>query len=389
MLFATRQILQTNSKDALSNETRRRPGLFLPPEAEFDILKIDYHDKTVQPERTKMVINSLDFEAPGKQQSFLRVPYSHNLGGWANVMIPITTVASGEGPTVLVMGGNHGDEYQGQIAAMKLARELTPEMVTGRIIIIPSLNFPAARAATRLSPLDGKNLNRSFPGEPEGSVTSQIAHHLTTVLFPMSDVVIDLHSGGRSMEFEPCAHMHLVDDKEQRKKMLAAMLAWNTDFAFLYADIAGTGLLPVEAENQGKLVVTTELGGGEAVPAHIHQIAESGLKNVLIHVGAIHGEEQTRESLGKPPTILTQALDAEDYILAPESGIFEVKFELGTKVQKGDCVGLIHHMERPDREPEQLIARSTGYLMTMRSPCLTQQGDCVIVVAQEVDINSL
>ena len=153
-----------------------------------------------------MIFTELDFEKPGKQQGFLQVPYSHNLGGWANVMIPVTTVARGKGPTVLVMGGNHGDEYQGQIAAMKLARELTPEMVTGRIILIPSLNFPAARAATRLSPLDGANMNRSFPGSPEGTVTSQIAHYLTTVLFPMVEVVIDIHSGGRSMDFLPCAH---------------------------------------------------------------------------------------------------------------------------------------------------------------------------------------
>lgn len=336
-----------------------------------------------------MIITSLDFEKLGKQQGFLQVPYSHNLGGWANVMIPITVVAGGRGSTVLVLGGNHGDEYQGQIAAMKLARELAPEMVTGRIILIPSLNFPAARAGTRLSPLDGMNLNRAFPGQAEGSVTSQIAHFLTTVLFPMSDVVIDIHSGGRSMEFVPCAHMHLVPDLEQRRAMLAAMLAWNTDFAFLYADIAGSGLLPVEAENQGKLVVTTELGGGEAIPAHVHRIAESGLRNVLIHVGALRGEQQTRASLGLAPTILTQALNREDYLLAPESGIFEIKFELGSKIAQGDVVGVIHHLERPDRQPEAIVAHHEGYLVTMRAPCVTQQGDCVAVVAQEVDLESV
>src|SRR6476659_732175 len=252
-----------------------------------------------------MVITSLDFDRPGKQQGFLQVPYSHNLGGWANVMIPITIIARGAGPTVLVLGGNHGDEYQGQIAAMKLARELTPEIVTGRIILIPSLNLPAARTATRLSPLDGMNMNRAFPGEPEGAVTSQIAHYLTTVLFPMSDVVIDIHSGGRSMEFLPCSTMHLVSHPEQRRKMLDAMLAWNADFAFLYADIAGTGLLPVEAERQGRIVVTTEMGGGESIPAAVHRVTQSGLRNVLIHIGALKGREQTRESLGKPPTILT------------------------------------------------------------------------------------
>lgn len=336
-----------------------------------------------------MLFTSVDFQKPGKQQGFMQVPYSHNLGGWANVMIPITTVANGSGPTVLILGGNHGDEYQGQIAAMKLARELTPEMVTGRIILIPSLNFPAARAATRLSPLDGMNMNRAFPGNPEGNVTSQIAHFLTTILFPLSDVVIDIHSGGRSMEFVPCSHMHLVSDLEQRRKMLAAMLAWNTDFCFLYADIAGSGLLPVEAENQGKLVVTTELGGGECIPASVHRIAQSGLRNVLIHVGALRGEEQTRASLGKAPTVLTQALNREDYLLAPESGVFEVCVELGEHVQKGDTVGHIHHLERPDRQPDTIVAQSNGYLVTMRAPCLTQQGDCVAVIAKQVSLDEV
>jgi N-alpha-acetyl-L-2,4-diaminobutyrate deacetylase len=336
-----------------------------------------------------MTFTSLDFDRPGKQQGFLQVPYSHNLGGWANVFIPTTVIARGKGPTVLVLGGNHGDEYQGQIAAMKLARELTPEMVTGRIILIPSLNFPAARAATRLSPLDGMNMNRAFPGEPAGAVTSQVAHFLTTVLFPMSDVVIDIHSGGRSMEFVPCAHMHLVADRDQRARMFAAMLAWNTDFAFLYADIAGTGLLPVEAENQGKLVVTTELGGGEAIPAAVHRLTQSGLRNVLIHVGALKGREQTRDSLRLPPVILTQALNREDYLLAPESGIFEIAVDLGAKVKRGQVVGFIHHLERPDRTPDSVVAQSAGYLITMRAPCLTHQGDCVAVIAQPVTANEV
>lgn len=336
-----------------------------------------------------MLFTLVDFEQPGKQQGFLQVPYSHNLGGWANVMIPITVIVNGPGPTVLVLGGNHGDEYQGQIAAMKLARELTPEQVSGRLILIPSLNLPAAKAATRLSPLDGMNMNRAFPGEPEGPVTSQIAHFLTTVLFPLSDVVIDIHSGGRSMEFVPCSHMHLVSDREQRKKMLAAMLAWNTDFSFLYADIAGTGLLPVEAENQGKLVVTTELAGGEGVAASVHRIAISGLRNVLIHVGLLRGTEATRASLGQPPAILTQALNREDYLLAPESGVFEICFDLGAMIQSGETVGFIHHLERPDRAPEPIVARSSGFLITTRVPCLTQQGDCVAVIAKQVSLDEV
>jgi N-alpha-acetyl-L-2,4-diaminobutyrate deacetylase len=336
-----------------------------------------------------MIRTDIRLEAQGKQQGFLRLPYSHNLAGWANIMIPITVIARGEGPTVLALGGNHGDEYQGQIAIMKLARTLSEEMVHGRLILIPALNFPAAQAATRLSPIDGMNLNRAFPGEAEGAITSQIAHYLTHHLFPISDAVIDIHSGGRSMEFVPCSHMHVVADRSQRRAMLDAMLAWNTDFCFLYTDIAGTGLLPVEAENQGKTVITTELGGGEGVPASVHRIAYHGLQNVLRHLGVLEGEACSRKSLGLPTTVMTQALDARNYLLAPESGVFEVCVDLGARVSEDQPVGAIHFLERPDREPQVVLAPKPGYLIAARTPCRTQQGDCIAVIGEEVHFDSV
>jgi predicted deacylase len=86
---------------------------------------------------------------------------------------------------------------------------------------------------------------------------------------------------------------------------------------------------------------------------------------------------------------LVQALTADDYLLAPESGIFEIAVELGEKVERGNPVGWIHFLERPDREPEPIISKSSGYLVAMRAPCLTQQGDCVAVIAEEVDPKSL
>lgn len=336
-----------------------------------------------------MITTQIDLSRQGKQQGYLQVPYSHNLGGWANVMIPMTVIAHGSGPTVLALGGNHGDEYQGQVAIMKLAQGIPQGDVQGRLILIPSLNFPAALAATRLSPIDGMNLNRAFPGDAHGSVTSQIAHYLTHELFPISDAVIDIHSGGRSMEFVPCSHMHVVSDRAQRQAMLDAMLAWNTDFCFLYTDIAGSGLLPVEAENQGKTVVTTELGGGEAIPASVHRIAHDGLVNVLRHLGVLSGALKSRESLGLPPTVLTQALESKNYLLAPESGIFEVCVELGDMVAVDQIIGRIHFLERPDRQPIEILAPKPGYLICMRSPCKTQQGDCVAVIGEQVCVESV
>ena len=178
-----------------------------------------------------------------------------------------------------------------------------------------------------------------------------VAHYLTTVLFPLADIVIDIHTGGRSLDFYPCAHMHLVEDRQQRRQMVEGTLAWNTDFAFLYADIAGTGLLPVEAERQGKIVITTEMGGGEPVSAAVHQLTQNGLRNVLVHFGVLAGKKTTRAEQNLPPTRWVQALSRDDYRFAPEIGIYESLLPLGTEVAAGQPVGLIHFLERPDREP--------------------------------------
>ena len=111
--------------------------------------------------------------------------------------------------------------------------------------------------------------------------------------------------------------------------MLEGMEAWNSDWHFLYIDVNGTGLLPVEAENQGKIVITTELGGGGRVPAPVHRLAWSGLSNVLRHVGVVEGDVETRASLGLPPAVILDGRNPDTIVLAPEDGLFEALLEPG------------------------------------------------------------
>lgn len=326
----------------------------------------------------------LNYDQPGKQCGHLAIPYSHNLGGWANLRIPISVIRNGTGPAVLLMAGNHGDEYPGQVAILKLWRELQPEDVTGTLILMPCLNPPAAKASTRLSPLDGRNFNRCFPGNPHGSVSEMLAHYLSTVLFPMAEYVIDLHTGGRSMGFLPCAHMHLVSDLHQRERMRLAAEAFLTEVTFLYADVAGAGLLPSEAERQGKIVITTELGGAELVPASIHRLCQAGLRNVLLHCGVLRGQPKTRAEAGLGPARWVQALDRQDYHFAPESGLYENCVDLGETVKQGDLLGQVHSLEQPDRAPVPVVAHAGGLLVANRGPSLAGQGDCVACIAHDV-----
>jgi len=337
---------------------------------------------------TTQVSCTIDLAATGKQVGRLQLPRISNTGGWASSFVPIACVANGSGPTVLVLAGNHGDEYEGQVAALRLIQELEPERVSGRVIVIPVLSGDASKACTRLWP-SGANFNRSFPGSVDGPLNEQLADFLTRFLFPAADIVIDIHSGGRTAWFLPCSHMHVVDDLEQRRAMLAGMQAWNSDHHFLYIDVNGTGLLPVEAENQGKVVITTELGGGGRVPAFVHELAWSGLQNVLRHVGVLAGEVQTRESLGKPPAVIVDGRDPANYVIVEEAGLWEGLLEPGAKVRAGDPVGRLWFPDTPARPPEVLVAPLDGMLAVIRAIPPTQPGDSVFTTGQPIEASAL
>ncbi len=331
---------------------------------------------------------TIDLDRPGRRLGRLVLPRSSNTAGWASTFIPIASVVNGSGSTVLVLAGNHGDEYAGQVAALRLARELQPERVSGRVIVIPCLSMAAAQAGTRLWP-SGANFNRSFPGSPTGSAPEQLADFLTRVLFPLADVVIDIHTGGRTAFFLPCSHMHVVDDPVQRRAMLAGMLAWTSDHHFLYIDVAGRGLLPVEAENQDKVVITTELGGSGHIPASHHRLAQDGRANVLRHVGVLEGEVQTRASLGLSDAIILDGRDPANYVMAPESGLFEALVDPGDRVEADQPVAALHFLERPDREPTVITAPRAGIVAVLRAIPMTEQGDNVVVIGQPIEASAL
>jgi predicted deacylase len=327
---------------------------------------------------------SLDLDAPGKHWGRLELPRSNNTSGWSHLFVPIVSIKNGEGPTVLVVGGVHGDEPEGQVAALRLARETEAADVTGHLIVVPCASPDASQAYTRLWP-DGSNFNRSFPGSPDGPPDQQLADFFTRFLIARADVVVDMHSGGRSGLCPPWSEMHWVDDSAQRRAMAEAMLAWGTDYHFVYIDIAGTGLLVGEAERQGKLVVSTELGGGGHVTAATHRISQGGLANVLRHVGLLPGEVLTRET----PATIVDATDVDNYLLAPESGLWETFVDLGARVEPGQPVGQIHFLERPDREPAVVHAITGGIVMVVRAIATTAQGDNVVVIGKEIGLEDL
>jgi predicted deacylase len=336
-----------------------------------------------------MKINSqlytdIDYEKTGKQLGQLEVPISTNTAGWANYYLPLCVVNNGEGPTALIFGGNHGDEYEGPVTLMNLARTLQPEQVQGRVILLPMLNRPAVAAGTRLSSVDGRNMNRAFYTQyPEmqvnESITTMIAHYVTQALIPLADLVIDIHSGGRSIHFLSSVNMHRVPNETQMRAMLDAGLAWGAPYVFIYRDVAGEGLLPSYCERLGKVTLGTELGGAGQFGVETLGIAERGVKNVLRQYKIL---TDTPFTPPVQPAQIVAAEGREDYVMAPVSGIYEPFLEMGDAVETGQPLGQLHAIEQPFAAPRVVTARSNGILFARRSFPLTQQGDCVAVVVR-------
>ncbi|MEM1076678.1 MAG: succinylglutamate desuccinylase/aspartoacylase family protein, partial [Pseudomonadota bacterium] len=212
--------------------------------------------------RDNPISANIDFGKNGKQTGHLRLPYSRNESAWGSILIPICIIRNGAGPCALFTGGNHGDEYEGPIALHRLARELKVDQVRGTILLIPTMNHPAVVAGTRVSPIDAGNLNRSFPGRPDGTPTEKIADYFQRVLLPRADLVLDFHSGGKTLDFLPFAASHVLGDKEHERRCRNARDAFNAPYSIEMREIDALGMYDDAAERMGKTFVTTELSGG-------------------------------------------------------------------------------------------------------------------------------
>lgn len=324
------------------------------------------------------IVPTIPFDKDGIHHGFFRLPYSRDDSAWGSVMIPVTVIRNGEGPTALLTGGNHGDEYEGPVALQDLAVSLSPDDVTGRVIIVPAFNYPAFQAGTRTSPIDKGNLNRSFPGRPDGTVTEKIAHYFDTVLIPMADIVLDFHSGGKTLDFVPFASAHVLENKTQQAACVAAANAFNAPYTAIMLEIDNIGMYDTAVEDKGKVFVTTELCGGGTATARSIAIAKRGVRNVLRHAGILAGDTILE------PTIQLDMPDADCFVFCEGGGMIEPMVDLGDKVAKGEVVAKVWATDRTGVAPVGYHAKRSGIVMARHFPGLIKTGDCLAVVASVV-----
>ncbi|OWP48690.1 N(2)-acetyl-L-2,4-diaminobutanoate deacetylase DoeB [Pseudomonas nitroreducens] len=331
------------------------------------------------PLRENPISASVDFQRDGVQHGHLKLPYSRDDSAWGAVMIPVCVVKNGNGPTALLTGGNHGDEYEGPVALSRLAQELRAEEVRGRAIIVPFMNTPAFLAGKRTSPIDSGNLNRSFPGRPDGTVTQKIADYFQRTLLPLADVVLDIHSGGRTLDFLPFAACHVLPDKAQQEASEALMRAFAAPYSMRMLELDAVGMYDTAAEEQGKLFVTTELGGGGSSSARSVAIARRGVRNVLVQAGILHGKVEPAES------VMLDMPDGDCFVASQHGGLLEMCRDLGDKVERGEVLARVHDVLRTGAAPVEYRARRSGILAARHFPGLVQSGDTLAVVAEVLD----
>jgi len=323
---------------------------------------------------------TVDFQADGVQHGFLRLPYSRDDAAWGSVMIPVTVVKNGAGPTALLTGANHGDEYEGPIALFELARSLRADQVTGRVIIVPAMNQPAFAAGTRVSPIDKGNMNRSFPGRPDGTVTEKIADYFQRVLLPMADVVLDFHSGGKTLDFLPFCAAHILPDKMQEERAFDLVQAFGAPWSVKMLEIDAVGMYDTAAEDMGRVFITTELGGGGTASAHTADIAMTGTRNLLIAAGILHGEVM------RQPTRWLDMPDGDCFTFSEHAGLIRFCANLGDPVEKGQTVAMIYPTDRTGPDPVTLQVQRSGIFTARHFPGLVKPGDCVAVIAVAIEV---
>lgn len=326
------------------------------------------------------VFTDIDFSLPGKQVGFAHLPLSAHNDAWGTIAMPLAVIANGEGPTILITGAIHGDEYEGPIIINELIRNLQAEQVQGRLILLPCANTPALRASNRVSPLDNKNLARVFPGNPWGTPTEQIAAWIHDTLFPLCDYYLDLHSGGSSLFIEESAQVVVTDelDPAVRKHSEVMARAFGATLTVVTNNMGDPRTSCGAAAKLGLPAIAAEMGWNGSVSPQGVKRTRAAVARVLNHLGMMETD---------PPSAIPSQqvfIPAGGNLLSPGDGWFEPVVSIGDTVQAGDLAGWLHRLSEPCAEPQAVYFQIAGQVYSQRTFGVTSQGNSLAVLVQNL-----
>ncbi|MDB4836853.1 succinylglutamate desuccinylase/aspartoacylase family protein [Marinomonas sp.] len=328
----------------------------------------------------------IDLDSPGKRFTNINLNYSDNRHSFSSILIPIAVIkGKDEGPTVLLSAGNHGDEYEGQCLLRRLIQEITSEMVKGRVIVLPALNSPAVREATRISPLDNGNLNRSFPGASNAGPTKAIAGFVVEHLFPIADFGIDFHSGGSTATYVNTGYLCAAHSPEIHQSNVELVEAFGAPFTMVAPVTDEVVDMDSAAHQMGLPFISCELGGAGTISPSALKCGWEGLMRVLVKNGIINSNSSLFVDIdGAPQTCFVDMGEKCSVVTAKSDGFFVPSHELGSWVSKGQVASHIYSLQNTIEPLEEHVFAHDGVIVVKRRDTLVRAGDHLYCVAEKL-----
>ena len=257
----------------------------------------------------------------------------------AGTEIPLTTIRGARpGPVLALVAGNHGYEYPPILALQRVRALIDPASLAGTVQLVHVANMPSFLGRTvYFSPIDGKNLNRCYPGRSDGTVSERIARMVTTEIIEKCDYLLDLHCGDGNESLRPYVYQTVTGDADMNAAIARLALAFGIDHILVDhnrpTDPEKSVYCSTTAITRGKPAITVEAGFlGTTDEVSVEQIV-SGIRGVL-------RELQMTES---GPSKLTSPvfLDPSEVISSPATGILYPRVERGQTVSRGDLLAEI------------------------------------------------
>lgn len=253
--------------------------------------------------------------------------------------LPVTVVNGAEsGPVLALIAGIHGYEYPPMLALQRIRRSLDPAALRGTVILVHLANPESFYGRTiYYNPVDGRNLNRAFPGRPDGSHTERVAHALTENVIERADYLIDLHAGDGNEALRPFIYMPKTGDPALDAETRRLALAFGLDHIVIdettLPEPQASRFVDYTALTRGVPAITTETGQLGSTEEHWVSLAVRGIDNVLRELGMVEGEAVIDGAV-------TWLVDPE-VITSPADGVFSAAVRDGYAIAANGRIGTL------------------------------------------------
>jgi len=291
-------------------------------------------------------------------------------------LLPVIEYVNGkvDGPTVAILGGVHGDEFEGVLACRQVRNILQRTLIRGTVKFAAPAHPIAWNASTRLSPTDGLNLARVFPGNTSGNPTEQVAAFLTQNLIKGADLLIDLHSAGKNLDMAVLCG-YLDSDPVLSIESAAYAKIFDAPYTWKHSGPPSPGRSISTAEDFGIPSIYVEGRGGGQVRSADLETYVSGVLRIL-HSMAMLNQSPTASNA---TVTVTGDGNTDAGIVSTTSGYFCTAAEVGSYVAQGELLGEV--IDDEANTCEKILSPSSGIVMLMRRKTRVSPGDTLSIVA--------